>query len=214
MTNLEGIHDYLQLPPDSEMDALVVHFFSDTGALFPFVHGPSFKETYELVKRNSFRKTRRSWLGLLNAILAMATVTSASWSVTATDRAAKAEIYYMRAKALCLDQMLHNASLETGRSTTDIYYVYSGLTGSRLSTSGVAHVSIFARHSSVHHDLEHPRFGCQGSLSAGPPHHTLFHEVLSIRKGSAPAHMVWMHNARQVLILTIRPSTGCRWSGY
>ncbi|CAN8105418.1 unnamed protein product [Discula destructiva] len=105
--------DYLQLPPDGEMDALVAHFFSDTGALFPFVHGPSFKETYEIVKKNGFRKARRSWLGLLNAILAMATVTSASWSVTATERAAKAEVYYMRAKALCLDQMLHNASLET-----------------------------------------------------------------------------------------------------
>ncbi|KAJ4421932.1 hypothetical protein N0V82_003429 [Gnomoniopsis sp. IMI 355080] len=95
------------------MDALVMHFFSDTGALFPFVHGPSFMEAYELVKMNSFRKSRRSWLGLLNAILAMATVTSASWNVTATDRAAKAEVFYKRAKALCLDQMLHNASLET-----------------------------------------------------------------------------------------------------
>lgn len=92
---------------------MVAHFFSDTGALFPFIHGPSFQETYELVKRNGFRQARRSWLGLLNAILAMATVTSAGWTVTATDRAAKAEVYYTRAKALCLDQMLHNASLET-----------------------------------------------------------------------------------------------------
>lgn len=73
-------------------------------------------ETYERVKRNNFRKSRRSWLGLLNAILAMATVTSASWNVTATDRAAKAEVFYTRAKALCLEQMLHNASLETGES--------------------------------------------------------------------------------------------------
>lgn len=116
MGTLEHSLDYLHLPPDGEMDALVLHFFSDTGALFPFVHGPSFKETYELVKRNSFRRARRSWLGLLNAILAMATVTSASWNVTAADRAAKAEVYYMRAKVLCLDQMLHNGSLETGES--------------------------------------------------------------------------------------------------
>lgn len=108
--------NYLYLPPDVEVDALVLHFFSDTGALFPFVHGPSFMETYELVKSNNFKKSRRSWLGLLNAILAMATVTSASWNVTATDRAAKAEVFYKRAKALCLDQMLHNASLETGKS--------------------------------------------------------------------------------------------------
>lgn len=118
MDNFDNNLNYLYLPPDVEVDALVMHFFSDTGALFPFVHGPSFMETYELVKGNNFRKSRRSWLGLLNAILAMATVTSASWNVTATDRAAKAEVFYKRAKALCLDQMLHNASLETGKSTT------------------------------------------------------------------------------------------------
>lgn len=117
MGNFDNNLNYLYLPPDVEVDALVMHFFSDTGALFPFVHGPSFMETYELVKSNNFRKSRRSWLGLLNAILAMATVTSASWNVTATDRAAKAEVFYKRAKALCLDQMLHNASLETGKST-------------------------------------------------------------------------------------------------
>lgn len=112
--NVEGSVDYTHLPHDVEMDGLVGHFFSDTGSLFPFVYGPSFKATYELVKSNGFRKARRSWLGLLNAILAMATVTSASWNVTATERTAKAEAFYMRAKALCLDQMLHNASLETG----------------------------------------------------------------------------------------------------
>lgn len=109
--------DCLRLPPNEEMDGLVSHFFVDTGALFPFVHAPSFIETYNRVKGNNFRKFRRSWLGLLNSILAMVTVTSASASVTATERAAKAEVFYMRAKALCLDQMLHSASLETGERT-------------------------------------------------------------------------------------------------
>lgn len=109
-------YDYnLQLPPDDELDALVARFFVDTGLLFPFVHGPSFLETYHRVKATQFRKFRRSWLGLLNAILAMATVTSASGTrLEAADRAAKAEVFYMRAKALCLDQMLNGATLETG----------------------------------------------------------------------------------------------------
>lgn len=96
------------------MDALVGRFFLDTGALFPFVHGPSFMEEYERVKKNNFRKFRRSWLGLLNAILAMATFTSASSEVTAPNRAVKSEVFYTRAKTLCLDHMLHSASLETG----------------------------------------------------------------------------------------------------
>lgn len=121
----EGPPDwYLRLPPDEEMDGLVSRFFADTGALFPFVHGPSFVDTYRRVKGLGFRRFRRSWLGLLNAILAMATVTSPSSSrnasggvgggVSAAERAARAEVFYERAKALCLDQMLHGASLETG----------------------------------------------------------------------------------------------------
>lgn len=174
--NYENSHqqDYLQLPPDGEMDALVVHFFSDTGALFPFVHGPSFMETYELVKRNGFRKARRSWLGLLNAILAMATVTSASWNVTATDRAAKAEVYYMRAKSLCLDQMLHNASLETGESTTshvlELVRIGADIALLHVSTGSAAHEPISTRHTSFYHNLEYPRAGCQGSISTGVAH--------------------------------------------
>lgn len=112
--SVETGQDYLRLPPDEEMDTLVSRYFVDTGLLFPFVHGPSFLETYNRVKATDFRKFRRSWLGLLNAILAIATITSASASVIATDRAAKAEVFYMRAKALCLDQMFNGATLETG----------------------------------------------------------------------------------------------------
>ncbi|KUI64273.1 hypothetical protein VM1G_11070 [Cytospora mali] len=105
--------DYLRFPPENEMDALVKQFFTDTGAIFPFVHRDTFLETYNHVRSINLRQFRRSWLGLLNAILTMATVTSASWDMSATDRAAKAEIFFARAKALCLDQMLSGASLET-----------------------------------------------------------------------------------------------------
>ena len=95
------------------MAALVNHFFADTGALFPFVQRETFLETYNRIRGHNLRQFRRSWLGLLNAILTMATVTSASWDMSATDRAAKAEIFFSRAKALCLDQMLSGADLET-----------------------------------------------------------------------------------------------------
>ncbi|ROV90992.1 hypothetical protein VSDG_07661 [Cytospora chrysosperma] len=105
--------DYLRFPPDEEMDALVSRFFLDTGAIFPFIHRDTFLETYNRVRSINLSQFRRSWLGLLNAILTMATVTSASWDMSATDRAAKAEIFFARAKALCLDQMLSGASLET-----------------------------------------------------------------------------------------------------
>lgn len=109
----EACLDYLRLPPDEELDALVNRFFTDTGSIFPFIHRDTFLETYNTVRSINVRKLRRSWLGLLNAILTMATVTSASWDMSATDRAAKADIFFERAKALCLDQMLSGAGLET-----------------------------------------------------------------------------------------------------
>ncbi|KKY32761.1 putative c6 transcription [Diaporthe ampelina] len=98
---------------DDEMDALVDRFFRDTGALFPFVHPQTFMETYRHTKSIGFRRSRRSWLGLLNSVLAMAIFTSGSWSSTATERGAKAEVFFTRAKSLCLDQMLSGSSLET-----------------------------------------------------------------------------------------------------
>ncbi|KAK7699453.1 hypothetical protein SLS64_011591 [Diaporthe eres] len=106
-------NDCLSLPPDDEMDALVDRFFRDTGALFPFVHPYTFMETYRHTKSTGFRRSRRSWLCLLNSILAMSIFTSGSWSSTATERGAKAEVFFTRAKALCLDQMLSGSSLET-----------------------------------------------------------------------------------------------------
>ncbi|KAK2596585.1 hypothetical protein N8I77_013466 [Diaporthe amygdali] len=105
--------DCLRLPPDDEMDAIVERFFRDTGALFPFVHPKTFMDTYQRTKSIGFRRFRRSWLALLNAILAMATFTSVSSRSSATERGAKAEVFFTRAKALCLDQMLSGSSLET-----------------------------------------------------------------------------------------------------
>ncbi|KAK7727235.1 hypothetical protein SLS63_007286 [Diaporthe eres] len=112
-TPVPRANDCLSLPPDDEMDALVDRFFRDTGALFPFVHPYTFMETYRHTKSTGFRRSRRSWLCLLNSILAMSIFTSGSWSSTATERGAKAEVFFTRAKALCLDQMLSGSSLET-----------------------------------------------------------------------------------------------------
>lgn len=113
MDKSQATNDCLRLPPDDEMDAIVERFFRDTGALFPFVHPKTFMDTYHRTKSIGFRRFRRSWLALLNAILAMATFTSVSSSSSATERGAKAEVFFTRAKALCLDQMLSGSSLET-----------------------------------------------------------------------------------------------------
>ena len=104
------------LPPHTEMLKLIQAYFSNTGLLFPFIHEESFLATYESMRSRNFRtNVRRTWLGLLNMVLAMAVSTS-SWSEGATqERTEQSDIYYRRARKLLKRQMLRGTTLETGK---------------------------------------------------------------------------------------------------
>lgn len=103
------------LPADHETKRLLRCYFSNTGILFPFIHEQSFFETYDRVRSDNFRKdVRRTWLGLLNMILAMA-VCTASWANEgASDQLQQSEIYFRRAQELCKSQILRGTTLEIG----------------------------------------------------------------------------------------------------
>jgi hypothetical protein len=104
------------LPPHSETVELIRAYFSNTGLLFPFIHEETFLATYEEMRGQNFRaKLRRTWLGLLNMILAMAVCTTGWAEDTAKYRAEQSDIYYRRAKELCKTQMLRGTTLETGK---------------------------------------------------------------------------------------------------
>jgi hypothetical protein len=45
------------------------------GLLFPYIYPPVFLETYHQMVQENFTGVRRTWLGLLNMILAMSTIT-------------------------------------------------------------------------------------------------------------------------------------------
>ncbi len=103
------------LPPHSEIVELMRAYFSNTGLLFPFIHEGSFLATYENIRSRNFRcKLRRTWLGLLNMIMAMAVCTSGWAEDTAKYREEQSHVYYLRAKELCKTQMLRGTTLETG----------------------------------------------------------------------------------------------------
>lgn len=103
------------LPPDHETQRLLRCYFSNTGMLFPFIHEQSFFETYDRVRSDNFRKdVRRTWLGLLNMILAMA-VCTASWAdESASEQFQQSEIYFRRGQELCKSQILRGTTLEMG----------------------------------------------------------------------------------------------------
>lgn len=104
------------LPPHAETVELIRAYFSNTGLLFPFIHEETFLATYEEMRSQNFRaKLRRTWLGLLNMVLAMAVCTTGWAEDTAKYRAEQSDVYYRRARELCKTQMFRGTTLETGK---------------------------------------------------------------------------------------------------
>lgn len=73
---------------------------------------------YRNLYKSGIKSARSSWVALLNMILAMATCTHTSSGLTVEQRYSRSEVFFNRAKALCLDQMIECASVETGKPTS------------------------------------------------------------------------------------------------
>jgi hypothetical protein len=101
------------LPSEERASTLIKEYFQKTGRLLPFVHERSFHETYFQLKQNNFTLARRTWLGLLNIIFAMATTLLIDGG-SAEERVEESEVYYQRAVALCDKEAKCNSSLELG----------------------------------------------------------------------------------------------------
>ncbi|WZH39126.1 Zn2-C6 fungal-type domain-containing protein [Fusarium acuminatum] len=101
------------LPPDEVMKRLISAYFANTGLLFPFIHQQEFLDTYERFQASGFRTdVRRTWLGLLNMILAMATCTSCWEDSGSETHFEESDIFYRRAQELCQTQMFRGTTLE------------------------------------------------------------------------------------------------------
>ncbi|KIW29792.1 uncharacterized protein PV07_05580 [Cladophialophora immunda] len=100
------------LPPEAYTWRLIKEYFQKTGQLLPFIHEESFCETYFQLKRTNFTMARRTWLGLLNMILAMATTLTVDGYTSSEERIAESDVYYQRANGLCERESRANISLE------------------------------------------------------------------------------------------------------
>lgn len=101
------------LPPDQETSALIDQYFANTGLLFPYLHEETFRETYAQLKHDN-AATRRTWLGVLNMVLAMATHASVL-QMGQAERQKQSEAFYRRANGLCAEHVMNGASVEIGR---------------------------------------------------------------------------------------------------
>ncbi|KAI1830848.1 transcriptional regulator family: Fungal Specific TF [Penicillium roqueforti] len=111
-TFIPGRVDMYALPSEERTWDLIQQFFQKTGQLLPFIHESSFCETYRQMKRENSKGVRRTWLGLLNIILAISTSLSAKDNIPAEIRIQQSDIYYQRANSLCDRESRRNASLE------------------------------------------------------------------------------------------------------
>jgi hypothetical protein len=100
------------LPSTEEMDNLLDVYFSTAGVVFPFIHEETMRKTYAECKLNGFTKARRTWLGTLNMIFAMASTFDRDRVASARERAAKSNVFYKRALGLCGELSKRVISLE------------------------------------------------------------------------------------------------------
>lgn len=100
--------DPLAIPPEAEATRLIDVYFSETGLLFPFIQENYFRASYNDAKSKRFIGVRRSYLCLLQSMLAMAA------HIDDTRGLQEAEKYYRRAFALQIRSDPKLANLETG----------------------------------------------------------------------------------------------------
>lgn len=93
---------------------LVIRYFDDFGSIVPVIHRPSFLERYELAKNGNSGMDEKSWLALLNIVLALAVV-SVSGSVAAShDPASQANAHQEISQQVLQDSSLHDLNLDIG----------------------------------------------------------------------------------------------------
>ncbi|OAR02365.1 hypothetical protein LLEC1_02448 [Akanthomyces lecanii] len=89
------------LPSQIETELLLAHYFNNTGLLFPYIDKTEFLETYSRLKARGYSsEVRRSWLVLLNIVMAMARCTAAPPDLDVSICNTPAAVFYQRAKEL------------------------------------------------------------------------------------------------------------------
>lgn len=143
------------LPSEPITRGLIEKYFSDTGNLFPYIHAPSFLETYEQMISANFTKMRRTWLGLLNMVMAMASNVNSHQigGQLASERLVQSDEFYKRALDLCQTQILRGSSLETGIFCLSSNVIFAYV----CSTIFTSDESVLARNAKVCTNMDNTR---------------------------------------------------------
>ena len=100
------------LPSVEEMNSLLDIYFDTAGTVFPFIHEETMRKTYTECRLNGFTRGRKTWLGTLNMIFAIASSYDKDYVVSAKRRFERSNVFYKRALELCGDLSRRVISLE------------------------------------------------------------------------------------------------------
>ncbi|KAF4336579.1 transcriptional regulatory [Fusarium beomiforme] len=100
------------LPSVEEMDNLLDIYFDTAGVVFPFIHEETMRKTYNECRLNGFTRARRTWLGTLNMVFAMASGFDREYASSSKKRFERQNTFYKRALGLCGELSKRVISLE------------------------------------------------------------------------------------------------------
>jgi hypothetical protein len=100
------------LPSTIEMDTLLDIYFDTAGSVFPFICEETTRNTYHDLRRNGFTQARRTWLGTLNMMFAIASSFDKDYFPSAKKRFERSNVFYKRALELCSELSKRVISLE------------------------------------------------------------------------------------------------------
>lgn len=113
-----GLHgqslNLFDLPPPDQTLLLIHGYFDNTGLLFPYIHRERFIKQYQDLASANFRNVRKSWLGMLNMVLALSIYVCYPSELSQQQRRAESKVFFLRAMALCEGETRFTASLEIG----------------------------------------------------------------------------------------------------
>lgn len=158
----------LVLPPQRFLEALIDIYFSHAALFFPYVHEATFRATYVELKASQLKSARRTWLALLNMVLAIASKLSQSPSDTNPEPETDESIYYKRAVKLINNYVFCATSVEMGEPNYLFILVLisnNHLCSAVFVTNGLAST----KYSRLNKDLVCPRHGSTSGRFPGFP---------------------------------------------
>ena len=159
-----------RLPPHNEMLRLVDLFFATTGKFFPYIHRKAVIDMIEELDISRSSGVRRSWLSLLNALLAIGTSLDCDGGRSFKHREHDSDTFFQRALTLSPWSISNTANLETRKSEMKAAYFDPGWPNPLSDSASIGgDDAVSSGNVALRADLEITRTPCSSCFPDGYP---------------------------------------------